>query len=41
MSERIMLVRIRVGKRILYLVSVFWDKAGRAMVESKEKVERC
>ena len=35
-SERIMLIRIRVGKRILCLVSVYAPQAGRAMVDKEE-----
>ena len=38
-SERIMLVRISVGKRILCLVSVYAPQAGRAMVENEEFCE--
>ena len=38
-SERIMSVRIRVGKRILCLVSVYAPQAGRAMVDKEEFYE--
>ena len=39
MSERIMLVRIRVGKRILCLMLVYAPQAGRAMVDKEEFYE--
>ena len=38
-SEIIMLVRIRVAKRILCLVSVYAPQAGRAMVDKEEFYE--
>ena len=35
-SERIILVRVRVGKKILCLMSVYAPQAGRAMRDKEE-----
>ena len=38
-SERIILVRVRVGKRILCLMSIYAPQAGRAMEDKEEFYE--